>query len=60
MSLGRSIKENIDELVHEATDTMRGKKHKILNEYFICNYFSANIEKNKDFIEDFIRYLLEK
>ena len=38
MSLERSIKENIDELIYEAIEVIRGKKHKIPNEFSICNY----------------------
>ena len=53
MSLEGSIKQYIDELIHEAIETIRGKKHKIPNELSICTYL------NKDFIEDRIRYLLE-
>ena len=37
MSLEGSIKGNIDELMYEAIETIRGKKHKILNEFSICN-----------------------
>ena len=49
MSLEGSIKENIDELIYEPTDTIRGKKHKIPNEFSICDYLNANVEKDKDF-----------
>ena len=35
MPLEGSIKENIDELIYEATETIRGKKHKIPNEFSI-------------------------
>ena len=37
MSCEGSIKENIDELIYEAIETIRGKKHKIPNEFTICN-----------------------
>ena len=59
MSLEGSVKENIDELVYEAIDTIRRKKHKILNEFSFCNYLNANTDKDKDLIEERIRYLLE-
>ena len=59
MSLEGSIKENIDELIYEATETVRGKKHKIPNEFSICNYLNVNTDKDRDFIECRIRYLLE-
>ena len=57
MSLEGSMKENIDELIYEVT--RRGKKHKIRNAFSIRNYLNANTDKDKDFIEDRIRYLLE-
>ena len=59
MSLEGSIKENINELIYEAIETTRCKKHKIQNEFPICNYLNTNTDKNKDFIECRIRYLLE-
>ena len=59
MSLEGSTKENIDELICEAIETIRGKKHKILNEFSICNYLIVNTDKDKDFIEYRFRYLLE-
>ena len=59
MSLEGSVKENIDDLVYEAIDTIRRKKHKILNEFSFCNYLNANTDKDKDLIEERIRYLLE-
>ena len=60
MSLERSIKENINELINETIEKTRAKKHKIPNEFSICNYLNANIDKNKDFIQYRIRYLLQK
>ena len=60
MSLERSIKENINELIYETIETTRVKKDKIPNEFSICNYLNANIDKNKDFIQYRIRYLLQK
>ena len=60
MSLERSIKENINELINETIEKTRVKKHKIPNEFSICNYLNANIDKNKDFIQYRIRYLLQK
>ena len=57
MSFEGSMKENIDELIYEVT--RRGKKHKIRNAFSIRNYLNANTDKDKDFIEDRIRYLLE-
>ena len=51
------LKENIDELIYEVT--IRAKKHKIRNAFSIRNYLNANTDKDKDFIEDRIRYLLE-
>ena len=59
MSLEGSIKKNVDELIYEAIETIRGKKHKIPNELSNCNYLHANTGKDKDFIEDRIRYLLQ-
>ena len=59
MSLEESIKDNTDELIYEAIETIRGKKHKIPNEFSICNYLNVNTDKDKDFIEYRIRYLLE-
>ena len=50
MSLEGSIKENIDELIYEAIETIRGKTHKVPNEFSICNYLNANTDKDKDFI----------
>ena len=49
----------LNELIYEAIETIRGKKHKIPNELSICNYLNVNTDKNKDFTEDRIRYLLE-
>ena len=37
----------------------RRKKNKIPNEFSICNYLNVNTNKDKDFIECGIRYLLE-
>ena len=59
MSPEGSIKENIDELIYEAIETTRGKKHKIPNEFSICNYLNVNTDKDKDFIKYRIRYLPE-
>ena len=42
MSFEGSTKENIDELIYEAIETVRGKKHKIPNEFSICNYLNVN------------------
>ena len=52
-----SIKENIDELIYEIFETIRGKKHRLPNEFSICNYLNVNTDK--DFIECHIRYLLK-
>ena len=52
-------KKDIDELIYEAIETIIGKKHKIPNEFSICNYLNVNTDKDKDFIEYHIRYLLE-
>ena len=60
MSLEGSMKGNIDELIYEAIETIRGKKHKILNEFSMSNYLNVNTDKDKDFTEYRIRYLLEK
>ena len=59
MSLEGLIKENINQLIYEATEIIRGKKYKVLNEFSICNYLNVNTDKDKDFIECCIRYLLE-
>ena len=59
MSLEGFIKENTDELIYEAIETIRGKKHRIPNEFFICNYLNINTDKDKDFSEYRVRYLLE-
>ena len=59
MSLEGSIKDNIDELIYEAIETIRGKKLKIPNALSICNYLNINTDKDKDFIEYRVRYLLE-
>ena len=45
MSLEGSTKENIDELIYEEIETIRGKKHKIPNEFSICNCLNVNTEK---------------
>ena len=59
MSPEGSTKENIDELTYEEIETIRGKQHKIPNEFSTCNYLNVNTEKYKDFIEYRIRCLLE-
>ena len=59
MSLQGSIKENIDELIYEAIETILGKKDKIPNEFSTCNHLNVNTDKDADFIECRIRYLLE-
>ena len=59
ISLKGSIKENIDEFIYETIEIIRGKKHKISNEFSICNYLNVNTDKDKDFTEYRIRYLLE-
>ena len=46
-------------MIYEAIEIIKGKKHKIPNEFSICNYFSVNTGKDKDFIKDWIRYLLK-
>ena len=46
------------DMFYEAIET-RDKKHKILNEFSICNYLNVNPDKDKDFIESRIRYLPE-
>ena len=52
-------KQNIDELIYEAIETIRDKKHKIPNRFSICSYLNVNAYKDKHFIECCIRYLLE-
>ena len=42
-------------MIYEAIEIIKGKKHKIPNEFSICNYFSVNTDKDKDFIKDRIR-----
>ena len=59
MSLQGSIKENIDELIYEAIETILGKKDKIPNEFSTCNHLNVNTDKDADFTECRIRYLLE-
>ena len=59
MSLEGSIKEKIDELIYEEIETIKGKKHRIPNEFSICNYLNVNTDKDEDFIEYRIKYLLE-
>ena len=59
MSLEGSLKENIDKLIYEAIETIRGKKHKIPIEFSICSYLNINSDKDKDYIEYCIRYQLE-
>ena len=54
-----SIKGNSDELIYEAIETIRSKNHKTPNEFSIYNYLNGNTDKDKDFIEYRIRYLLE-
>ena len=51
MLLKGLIKENIDELIYEGIETIRGKKYKIPDEISICNYLNVNTDKDKDFIE---------
>ena len=46
------------DMFYEAIET-RDKKHKILNEFSICNYLNENPDKHKDFVESRIRYLPE-
>ena len=43
MSLEGSIKENTDELIYEAIETIRGKKYKIPNDFSICHYLNVKI-----------------
>ena len=49
----------IDELSYQALDTIRSKKHKMPNEFSICDYLNANTDRDNDFIKNRIRYLLE-
>ena len=51
MLLKGLIKENIDELIYEAIETIRGKKYKIPNNISICNYLNVSTDKDKDSIE---------
>ena len=53
------IKQNIDELIYEAIETIRSKKHKIPNKLSVCNYLNANTDKDQNFNEDRIRYMLK-
>ena len=59
MPIEESMKEYIDELIYGANETIRGKKQKIPNEFFICSYLNVNTDKGKDFTECRIRYLVE-
>ena len=59
MSPEESVKENIDELIYQAIETIRGKKYKIRNKFSICNYLNIKTDKGKGFIEYRIRSLLE-
>ena len=58
LSVEVSIKDNIDELTYEATDTVRGKMHKIPNKFSISNYLNANTDRQKDVIQKRIRFIL--
>ena len=49
MSPEGSTKENIDELTYEEIETIRGKQHKIPNEFSICNYLNVNTRKIQGF-----------
>ena len=51
MLLKGLIKENIDELIYEAIETIRGKKYKIPNDISLCNYLNVSTDKDKDSIE---------
>ena len=42
-----STKEDIFELVYEAIDTIRGKKHEAPNDFSICNFLNANVNGKK-------------
>ena len=53
------IKQDIDELIYKAIKIIRSKKHKIPNRLSVCNYLNANADKDQNFKEDLIRYLLK-
>lgn len=58
MSLEESIKENIDDFLYDAIDTIRGKNHKIPNEDSICKFLNAKKEQDIKFIQNRINILL--
>ena len=51
--------DNIYEWIYGAIDTKRSKKHKIWNEFCISKYLNVYINRDKDSINNRIRYLLE-
>ena len=51
--------DSIYEWIYGAIDTKRSKKHKISNEFCISKYLNVYINRDKDSIENRIRYLLE-
>ena len=53
------IKQDIDELIYKAIKTLRSKKHKIPKRLSVCNYLNANADKDQNFNEDRIRYMLK-
>ena len=59
MPLEGSVKEKIGQLIYEAIDTLRRKKHKIPSDFSICNYLNTKTDKDEDLIEERMRYLLE-
>ena len=55
-------KKNIEELISESIETIKGEKYKIPNEFSICNYLNLSPDNDKYFIECRIRiwkYLTE-
>ena len=59
MSLEKYTKDRIDELIYDAIDTIRGKKHKIPDEISICSFLNTNTEKDNNIITKRIQFLLE-
>ena len=59
MSLEEYTKDRIDELIYDAIDTIRCKKHKIPDENSICCLLNANTENDKNIIFNRIKFLIE-
>ena len=58
MSLDKFTTENVDDLIFDAIDAVRGRFHKRPDKNSICKYLNVSTETEKLYIENWIDVLL--